>query len=310
MFDAQSLTKETPTLLFEVQWRPRMESAIPKWETSAHLLRSNICRKKNLRPSTCYEFRYLTMEYNTSVKGRVAREAREAREARRCTALPPSLRATLKRALTFASLLVSIALVLFFANRRVRACSLNGDWSAFSDTAFAVTHAVPATGTHAQRASGGAAASNPPTFSPGAAAAAADTAFAAAHDRGGGSSGLATPLSARRAANAAGSAAADSSGASGLPRQAQRERPRSANYATSSSRNGPGDGSGGGHDRSSSNGSNSSVASKESVGSGGAAHRGGERPRSASAARRQETSREEMLKQHAEAIRCVTRAGG
>ena len=58
LFDAQSLSKETPTLLFEVQWRPRMESAIPKWETSAHLLRSNICRKKNLRPSTCYEFRY------------------------------------------------------------------------------------------------------------------------------------------------------------------------------------------------------------------------------------------------------------
>ena len=55
-----------------------MERAMPPWEVSSFLLRSNTCRKKNLKSSTCYEF-------------------------------------------------------------RIRATSTDGSWSAFSDTAFAVT---------------------------------------------------------------------------------------------------------------------------------------------------------------------------
>ena len=44
-------------VLFEVQWRQRVDSGVPRWEASAQLLRSNTCRKKNLKLSTCYEFR-------------------------------------------------------------------------------------------------------------------------------------------------------------------------------------------------------------------------------------------------------------
>ena len=77
-FDKATMATSMPGVLFELQWRSRMERAMPPWETSSFLLRSNTCRKKNLRSSTCYEF-------------------------------------------------------------RIRATSTNGKWSAFSDTAFAVT---------------------------------------------------------------------------------------------------------------------------------------------------------------------------
>jgi curved DNA-binding protein CbpA len=77
-FDKLTMATSTPSILFELQWRSRMERAMPPWEVSSFLLRSNTCRKKNLKSSTCYEF-------------------------------------------------------------RIRATSTDGSWSAFSDTAFAVT---------------------------------------------------------------------------------------------------------------------------------------------------------------------------
>ena len=87
-FDKKSMSSATPGVLFEIQWRSRMERALPLWETSSFLLRSNVCRKKNLKNSTCYEF-------------------------------------------------------------RVRATSTNGNWSAFSNTAFVVTHSKAPLKSHA-----------------------------------------------------------------------------------------------------------------------------------------------------------------
>ncbi|KAJ8610373.1 hypothetical protein CTAYLR_003877 [Chrysophaeum taylorii] len=43
---------------FELQWRVRAESGRPnKWETSQQLILRSTCRKRNLRPGNCYEFR-------------------------------------------------------------------------------------------------------------------------------------------------------------------------------------------------------------------------------------------------------------
>ena len=43
---------------YELQWRLRCESGRPKtWETSQQLILRTTCRKRNLRPASCYEFR-------------------------------------------------------------------------------------------------------------------------------------------------------------------------------------------------------------------------------------------------------------
>jgi hypothetical protein len=137
-------------VLFEVQWRQRLESGVPKWETSAHLLRSNICRKKNLKLSTCYEFRASTpQKTHTHAYTRFLYN----------NCAPPFL-AGPSFSLSFSVCVCARARVcvyfIFFKMtltslnppsscflEKVRACSLDGDWSSFSAPAFAVTHAAP-----------------------------------------------------------------------------------------------------------------------------------------------------------------------
>jgi hypothetical protein len=75
---ASSVVQKQLKVLFEVQWRQRLESGVPKWETSAHLLRSNICRKKNLKLSTCYEFRASTPKAHKRIHPIPLQERRSA----------------------------------------------------------------------------------------------------------------------------------------------------------------------------------------------------------------------------------------
>ena len=41
---------------YELQWRARGQT-LAEWETSTQLILGTTCRKKNLKTSTCYEFR-------------------------------------------------------------------------------------------------------------------------------------------------------------------------------------------------------------------------------------------------------------